>query len=677
MKSIKETSKFHQFLEANRTFVGIFSVWLMVLCFVSIGEIIYNGITNEYPKNIVKVGFWSITLNIVFWIKWLFYEYTIYTILFMINKRIAKITAYIFILILAIIHLCLIQYFNTALVPLGADIYSYSIADIKQTLGSAGGVGVLPVIGILIFSALLIFVLHIGYKFLKLPYKVAFLFPIISILLLFVNTNSISQSLKLNSDFENNLVLNKSDFFYKSTYKHFYPEVYEMDIYADSYIGDYEGDEVKILSFEYIDEENYPFLHQNNSPDVLSTFFNKSEKKPNIVIILVEGLGRAFTNKGAYLGNFTPFLDSLSNQSLYWKNFLSQGGRTFAVLPSLMASLPFGENGFLALGDKMPKHLSLFNILNNNGYQTSFYYGGESRFDNMKLFLQLNNVAINDYDSFPSNAVKLPASSTSGFSWGYSDKAMFKHFLNNQKQNDKPSLSVLLTVATHSPFLVEEQDRYNQRFEERLDELNLDEKTKNTRRNYKAQFASVLYADDAVKEFINEYKKRPDFDNTIFLITGDHRLPEIPMATKIDRYHVPLIIYSPMLKRTEMFASVSTHFDIAPSLLSYLKNSYNIKTPSVASWMGDGLDTIRSFRNIHSYPLIQTKTDINDYVLGNYHLNGDNLFELNQNMGEANLQDEDIKNRIQNLFNTFKRKSQSITVDKAIIPDSIYQKYTK
>ena len=677
MKSIKETSKFHQFLDANRTFSGVFITWLIILFLFSFGEIIYNGLTNEFPSNVVKTGLWSMVLNIIFWVKWLIFEYFIYLILFMNNKKVAKITAYTFIIILAIIQICLIQYFKTALVPLGADIYNYSFEDIKQTLESSGGIGFLPIIGIVVISILVVFFLNIGYKFIKLPYKIAFSLPVISIILLFFNLNNINQVIKFNSDFENSLVLNKSDFFYKSSYNHFFPKEYELDIYADSYIGDYEGEDVKTLYFEYIDEENYPFLHENNSPDVLSTFINKSDQKPNIVILLVEGLGRAFTNKGAYLGNFTPFIDSLSTESLYWKNFLSEGGRTFAVLPSLMASLPFGENGYLALGNKMPKHLSLFNILNNNGYESSFYYGGESKFDNMKLFLEQNNVEINDYDSFPKNAIKLPAASNSGFSWGYSDKALFRHFLNTNKPNKTPKLSVLLTVATHSPFLVEEQEKYNQKFEDRLNELNFDENTKKTRRNYKAQFASIMYADDAVKEFINEYKKRPDFKNTIFIITGDHRLPEIPMATKIDRYHVPLIIYSPMLKQNEMFASVSTHFDIAPSLLSYLKNSYNIKTPSIASWMGDGLDTIRSFRNIHSYPLIQTKTDINDYILGNYHLNGDNLFELNQNLGEATLNDDDIKNRIKNVFNTFKRKSKSITLDKKIIPDSIYNKYTK
>ncbi|MGY5354121.1 LTA synthase family protein [Wenyingzhuangia sp. IMCC45467] len=675
MKSIKESSKFHQFLNANKTFSSVFITWFIVLFFLSVGEIIYNGITNEYPKNVTKIVVWSLILNIVFWIKWLFYEYIVYVFLFMINKRLTQIIAYSYLVILAIIHLCLIQYFNTALVPLGADIYGYSVADIKQTLEAAGGVSVAPIIGVIVFSCLLILLLNIGKIYIRLPYKTSFVLAIISLIMLFFNTNSLTQNTKFSTDFESSLVLNKSDFFYKSSYKHFFPEVYEMDIYADSYIGDYEGEDVDILSFKYIDEENYPFLHANNSPDVLSTFFRSSKQKPNIVILLVEGLGRAFTNKGAYLGNFTPCLDSLANQSLYWKNFLSQGGRTFAVLPSLMASLPFGDSGFLALGNNMPQHLSLFNILKKNGYTTSFYYGGESKFDNMKLFLQKNNVSINDYDSFPKNAVKLPASSASGFSWGYSDKALFKHFLNTNNSSEQPYLSVILTVATHSPFLVEEQEKYNQKFEERLNELNFDDKTKKTHRNYKAQYASILYADDAIKEFFNEYKKRPDFKNTIFLITGDHRLPEIPMATKIDRYHVPLLIYSPLLKRTEQFASISTHFDIAPSLLSYLTNSYDIKNPSIASWMGDGLDTIKSFRNIHSYPFIQTKTDINDFVMGNYHLNGESLFELNQNMGEATLQDDDVKNRIQNLFNTFKRKSILITKGQKIIPDSIYQKY--
>jgi len=124
----------------------------------------------------------------------------------------------------------------------------------------------------------------------------------------------------------------------------------------------------------------------------LSPFFKGKPYPSNIVIVVVEGLGRAFTNDGAYLGNFTPFIDSLSGKSLYWKNFLSEGGRTFAVLPSILGSLPFAKKWFLELGDGMPAHLSLLSLLKYNGYHTSFYYGGDSKFDNMQASLQKNEL---------------------------------------------------------------------------------------------------------------------------------------------------------------------------------------------------------------------------------------------------------------------------------------------
>src|SRR5205085_4463090 len=119
-------------------------------------------------------------------------------------------------------------------------------------------------------------------------------------------------------------------------------------------------------------EKNYPFLHTiDTSSDVLSPLFNKQQAPPNLVFIVVEGLGRAFSNKDAYLGSFTPFLDSLSDKSLYWSNFLSAGGRTFAMLPSVFGSLPYGKNGFTELGDHMPKHVSLFSVLKQNGYSNN------------------------------------------------------------------------------------------------------------------------------------------------------------------------------------------------------------------------------------------------------------------------------------------------------------------
>ncbi|MCX6204951.1 MAG: LTA synthase family protein, partial [Bacteroidetes bacterium] len=426
---------------------------------------------------------------------------------------------------------------------------------------------------------------------------------------------------------------------------------------------------------KYVDEKNFPFLHATDSTaDVLSAYFNKSTKPPNIVILLVEGLGRAFTNSGAYLGNFTPFVDSLSTKSLYWENFLSEGGRTFAALPSILSSLPFATNGFNELGDAMPKHFSLFNLLQNNGYKTSFYYGGDSRFDNMYTFLTKNNSnAIMDERSFPAGVIKMPQ--TNGFTWGYGDQELFHHFLSTNTDSTKPILSLILTVSTHNPFKINEQEKYLQRFETRMSELNFSESMKNQYRFYNYQYASILYTDEKIGDFIRAYQSRPDFKNTIFLITGDHRMPEIPMSSKIDRYHVPLIIYSPLLNRRAKFSSVSTHFDITPTLLAWLKHSYKLQIPDTVSWMGTGLDTTRSFRNTHAYPLMQTKTDIIDFIQGEWLINANILYRINNKMGLTLEDNKSKENELKAGFERFKSKNNQFLTNLKILPDSLLTHY--
>jgi uncharacterized sulfatase len=295
----------------------------------------------------------------------------------------------------------------------------------------------------------------------------------------------------------------------------------------------------------------------------------------------------------------------------------------------------------------------------------------------MALYLQKNNIdELNDINTFPAGYKKLPANN--GFTWGYNDNELFRHYLNTRPttKGHEPQLSVILTVAMHSPFLIDEADKYSEVFEKRMVYLGFNEKKKNNYRNYEKQYSSIMYTDDALKTFFEAYKKREDYSNTIFLITGDHRIPEIPMSTKIDRYHVPLIIFSPMLERTAEIASVSTHFDITPSLLAYLKTNFEIKIPAQNSWLGQGLDTTRGFQNLHQVPLMQTKTNMIDFIMGEYHLNGNKLYKLNEDLGEELVNDDEKKNQLINAFNLFRKKNNIIINGGKIVPDSLYRNYT-
>jgi len=675
--SLHKLPFFTKFKAAASSFTALAILWLGLILIFSILEILFNSFSHGLPTSFLRLIFWSWYLDMQFWLKWMFLAFVIYVPVNLLSSKVARLSFQGFILLFLIVQLLLLSYFNTAMVMLGADIFGYSVQEIEHTVGASGGISPVSVISLVSIIFLVILALRYLPKRLNFHLYPALLIPLLSILFLVFGVSEMLGSVNLKSDFANSLVTNKSDYFFTASYSHYFPEVVETDIYSDSYIGGTYDKFSKAIPLKYVDEINYPFLHEAETGDVLSAFFRQEKKAPNIVIVIVEGLGRAFTNNGAYLGNFTPFLDSLSDKSLYWKNFMSEGGRTFAVLPSMLGSLPFAENGFLGLGYKMPDQLSLLNILQFNGYNTSFYYGGDAAFDNMALYLQKNNIdELKDINTFPSGYKKLPTNN--GFTWGYSDTELFRYFLNTRpaKKEHQPQLSVILTVAMHSPFLIDEANKYSEVFENRMDYLKFNEEKKDTYRNYKKQYSSIMYTDDALKTFFEAYMKREDFENTIFLITGDHRIPEIPMSTKIDRYHVPLIIFSPLLKRTAKIASVSTHFDITPSLLAYLKTNHKIKTPTLTSWLGQGLDTTRNFQNLHQVPLMQTKTDLIDFIKGKYHLNGDKLYKMNKDLGEELVIDDEKKGELINAFNQFRKRNSVIINGRKIIPDSIFRNYT-
>jgi uncharacterized sulfatase len=73
---------------------------------------------------------------------------------------------------------------------------------------------------------------------------------------------------------------------------------------------------------------------------------------------------------------------------------------------------------------------------------------------------------------------------------------------------------------------------------------------------------------------------------------------------------------------------------------------------------------------------MQTKTDIIDFIMGEYHLNGDVLFKIDKNMGEDIVDDPKIKERMMSAFRAFKIKNTEIMEGAKMLPDSIYGNYT-
>jgi len=571
--------------------------------------------------------------------------------------------------LLVLINFLLVGYFSKARVPLGADLFGYSVEEISHTVSASGGLSVVNVILLL----LLVFLLFWGFR--KVPaFPVLPVFRNLSLLVLsvvlFFGSSLKPQSNLFKNEFDLFISYNKLMFFANSLRDYSAQQTDEADgVFANLSDPNQESN----LSREYVSEE-YPLLHKEKTPDVIGPWFaTDSVQLPSIVFIVTESLGRSYSGANATLGSFTPFLDSLMQRSLYWENCLSSSGRTFEVLPTLLGSLPFGKNGFTEMGQQMPDHLSIISLLRkNSGYQSAFYYGGDTHFDNMDVFLRRQGtdrfIGIND---FGSKYTKMPAKDN-GFSWGYGDRDIFQKYLDDLAgRKPGPRIDVMLTLAMHDPFRVPNQQQYNKRVEARIQSLKLTEEQRQFNREYIPQFATMLYYDDALRSFFNQFSKRKEFANTIFVITGDHRMPEIPISTQIDRFHVPLVIYSPLLKGGRTFPAVVSHFDVTPSLLALMRKTYKVKMPSLSAWIGGELDTNAEFRSRNSYPMMRNKSEFMDYLEGDYFLSGETLYSLFKNNYIEPSTDDSAKVRLTSRFANFKKINRFVTEKNRIIPDSL------
>lgn len=391
-------------------------------------------------------------------------------------------------------------------------------------------------------------------------------------------------------------------------------------------------------------DPQHPFARPESTPDTLSALLNlPPETPPHLLFLVVEGLGRNFSGPNARLGSFTPFLDELAQRSLYWENFVATQGRTFAVLPSLLGSLPLGLHA-----EKPRTHDSLLSILKANGYALRYFTGTNLNFDHQGDYLRSEGVAFQFSErDFPESKRKLTE-------WGYADGDLLEQVSTQARQaSSQPTLTVVQTMSMHSPFTVPEQNAYRQAVVARLDTLNI---PANQRAPYMRQqdiYASILYTDDMLRRFFQQMATTPGWDNTLVVITGDHRLPEIPMATQLERYHVPLIIASPRVKEPRRVRAVSSHVDVAPALLAMLSHRYGIRTPATVSWMGTGLDVSTQFRNLHAVALQQTKTDLSDYLSGLYFLSHDRLFRVSEGLYPEPVDDVTQLERVRNEFQAF------------------------
>ena len=423
--------------------------------------------------------------------------------------------------------------------------------------------------------------------------------------------------------------------------------------------------------FEY-DHPGYPLYRKATDPDVFSPFFKRTSDglPPNLVFIIVESLGRRLTGVTDPQLSFTPFIDSLAATGLFWPNCFSTSERTFGVLPSVFASAPHGRYGFTAM-QPMPRHRSLLLDLERNGYTTSFFYGGDSEFDHYDVFMEVNHV---DDIVIPERLVADSSQYyllTDNNRWGLDDDQLFDCAIHYKasKPDQRPYADIFLTLSTHEPFLVDDIESYKQQVKTMVEQMpDLDKKERdNVLRNLNV-YACFLYLDQSVRHLMNYYASKPEFANTVFVITGDHRMALVPTGISLRSYNVPLVVWSPLLKRSKTMGAVVSHLDITPSLNAWLHTQYNYTIDDHCHWLGSSFDTISEYRNTRKLSFMRNNRDVIDYFSGDYCINKNTLIRMDSSVIGFSFENEELLRQYQEELDNFEAVSRFVVQHDVLIP---------
>lgn len=295
-----------------------------------------------------------------------------------------------------------------------------------------------------------------------------------------------------------------------------------------------------------------------------SPYYGEFEGK-NIIMVQAESLNTFPIGLEVDGQEITPNINKLISVSHYYPNTYLQIGRgntsdaEFVANNSLYPIAPKG----IYKGYPQNDFLSLANILNKRGYQTSSAHGNSPEFWNRKAAYVKQGYEEFYHADHPS----IKKEDTIGM--GISDASMFSQMIDVYKKTDKPFYNFIVTLSVHRPF--EMPDPY--------EFLDLTEKFDGTPTGNYLQ--SVHYFDKAVGKFIEDLKKDNLWDNTIFVMYGDHygllpknqnelkELLDIKFGEK-EQFNVPLIIHHPKQTKGVVNEKVASQMDIYPTITSLL-----------------------------------------------------------------------------------------------------------
>ena len=264
--------------------------------------------------------------------------------------------------------------------------------------------------------------------------------------------------------------------------------------------------------------------------------------RPNVILFMLE----SFSSDVAQDSTIAPNMSRYMKEGIYFDNFYANSFRTDRGLVSILSGYPAHPTvAIMKYPHKTQSLPAIPQSLRKEGYNLSFYYGGDADFANMRSYF-VGTCGISDITSdkdFP-----LSERMTK---WGAPDKFLFDRVYQDltTKEQKEPFMKTVLTLSSHEPF-----DVPTRRFEEPFPN-------------------AVAYTDSCIGDFIEKLKKTELWDNTLVVFVADHAMQSYPKGLDNydpQRFHIPLVWIGGAVKQPKVVSDYGSQNDLAATLLSQL-----------------------------------------------------------------------------------------------------------
>jgi len=274
----------------------------------------------------------------------------------------------------------------------------------------------------------------------------------------------------------------------------------------------------------------------------------KSER-PNVVIILLESFTAKMVKPLGGLPDITPNLNKLCDEGILFSRFYASGDRSDKGIVSVISGFPAqSTNSIIKYPLKSQKLPTISGIFDSAGYRTSFYYGGNPDFANIRSYLFSGKFRkIITEDDFPR--------SYRNSKWGVHDGYVFKRLMNDCDSATGPFFKMYFTLSSHEPFEIPVKPKF----------VGNDDRTK--------FLSSVNYTDSCLGAFFDEAKTKEWYKNTLFILIADHghRFPGKDANYAVSKFSIPMLwIGGALSKDSLVVKTTGSQVDLAATLLGQL-----------------------------------------------------------------------------------------------------------